>query len=126
VKRAVELAVAAAVEAVAVGVARGGRDRGGPAGARELGVGGESVGAGDLADELGGGQWAAPAFCEQLRRVAFDHGGELCLYFADPGGARGGARALRGSGDSPDWRPIRTSAEIRSLGEVIRRLLERP
>ena len=49
-ERAVELAIATAVEAVALGVARGGGDRGAAAGAGELGVGGESVGAGDLAD----------------------------------------------------------------------------
>jgi len=46
VKRAVELSVAAAVEAMAVGVARGGGDRCGAASARELGVGGETVSAG--------------------------------------------------------------------------------
>ena len=61
VKGAVELAVAAAVEAVAVGVARGGGDRCGPAGAGELCVGAEAVGAGDLADQLRGGQRPAAA-----------------------------------------------------------------
>jgi hypothetical protein len=77
VQRAVELAVAAVVEAVTVGVARGGGDRRGPAGARELGVGGEPVGAGDLADQLGGGERPAAAFSEQLWRVAVDERGEL-------------------------------------------------
>jgi hypothetical protein len=77
VKRAVELAVAAAVEAVAVGVAQGGRDRRGPTGAGELGVGCEAVGAGDLADQLGGGQRATATLGQQLRRVALDQPGEL-------------------------------------------------
>ena len=77
VQGAVELAVAAAVEAVAVGLTGGGGDRCGPAAARELGVGGEAVGAGDLADQLGGGQRAAAALCEQLRGVALDERGEL-------------------------------------------------
>ena len=89
VQRAVELAVAAAVQAVAAGVARGGGDRRGAAGARELGVGGEAVGAGDLTDQLRGGQRTAASLGEQLRRVALDQGGELCLQLANPGRARG-------------------------------------
>jgi hypothetical protein len=48
----VDLAVAAAVQAVAVGVARADRDRGDAAGSCELGVAGEALGAGDLADQL--------------------------------------------------------------------------
>src|SRR4051794_40318223 len=52
----VELSVAAAVEAMAVGLARADRDRGDAAGPRELGVAGEALRAGDLADELGRGQ----------------------------------------------------------------------
>jgi hypothetical protein len=71
------------------GVARGGGDRRGPARACELGVGGESVDAGDLADQLGCRQRAASSLCEQLRRVAFDQRGEFCLRLASPGGARG-------------------------------------
>ena len=39
-----------------------------PASARELGVGGEALDAGDLADQLGGGQHAAAALGQQLRR----------------------------------------------------------
>ena len=54
--RRVELAVAAAVEAVAVGLAGADRDRCESGGAGELGVAGKAAGAGDLADELGGGQ----------------------------------------------------------------------
>src|SRR3954449_6666900 len=50
----VDLAVAAAVEAVAVGLARADGDGGDAGGAGELGVGGEPVRAGDLADQLRG------------------------------------------------------------------------
>jgi hypothetical protein len=56
VDRCVDLAVAAAVEAVAVGVARADRDRGEAGGAGEFRVGGEAAGAGDLADEFRCGQ----------------------------------------------------------------------
>src|SRR3954470_21565267 len=52
----VDLAVAAAVEAMAVGLAGADRDRCDAGGAGKFGVGGESLGAGDLADELGRGQ----------------------------------------------------------------------
>lgn len=55
VRRAVELAVSAAVEAVTVGLPGGGGDWRGSARARELRLGAESVGAGDLADQLRGG-----------------------------------------------------------------------
>ena len=54
--RRVELAVAAAVEAVAVGLARADRDWCESGGAGELGVAGKAAGAGDLADQLGGRQ----------------------------------------------------------------------
>src|SRR4051794_19213556 len=60
VNRGVDLAVAAAVQAVAVGLARADRDRGQAAGAREFGVAGESLDAGDLADQLAGGQRPEP------------------------------------------------------------------
>jgi hypothetical protein len=89
VKGAVELAVAASVQAMALGVARGGGDRGAAAGAGELGVGAEALGAGDLADQLGRGERAAAALGEQLRRVALDEGGELCLEFTDAFGVGG-------------------------------------
>ena len=85
------------------------------AGAGELGVGGEAVGAGDLADQLGGGQRAAAAFGEQLRRVALDERGELCLEFADACGAGGDlahelardphARGLRRAGEAAGGLP---------------------
>jgi hypothetical protein len=55
----VDLAVAAAVEAVAVGVARADGDGCDAAGARELGVAGKALGAGDLADQLARGQRVA-------------------------------------------------------------------
>jgi hypothetical protein len=56
---------------------------------RELRVGAEAVGAGDLADQLGGGQRTAAALGEQLRRVGGHQLGELRLELADAGGARG-------------------------------------
>jgi hypothetical protein len=55
------------VEAVAVGVAGADRERRDPAGAGELGVAGEPLGAGDLADELagrlGGPKPGSPSSC---------------------------------------------------------------
>jgi hypothetical protein len=56
VKRGVDLAVAALVEALALRVARAGGDRRDAGGAGELGRCREALGAGDLADELGGDQ----------------------------------------------------------------------
>jgi hypothetical protein len=50
----VDLAVAAAVEAVAVGLVGAGGDRSDAGGAGELGVAGEPARAGDLANEFGG------------------------------------------------------------------------
>jgi hypothetical protein len=50
----VDLAVAAAVGAVAVGVARADRDRRDPTGSCALGVAAEALSAGDLADQLAG------------------------------------------------------------------------
>src|SRR3954467_7951615 len=63
----VDLAVAAAVEAVAMGVARADGDRSDAGGACQLGVSGESARAGDLADELGRGQRSEAGFAEELR-----------------------------------------------------------
>ena len=110
VQGAVELAVAAAVEAVAVGVARGGGDRRAAGGARELGVGREAVGAGDLADELGGGQGAAAALGEQLRRVAFDERGELCLELVDARGELADAATSSSRRSSREWSAVRGRA----------------
>ena len=56
VKRSVDLAVAALVEPLAPGVAGAGGDRRDAGGAGELGRCREALGAGDLADELGGDQ----------------------------------------------------------------------
>jgi hypothetical protein len=79
----VDLAVAAAVEAVAVGLARADRDRGDAGGASELGFGGEALGAGDLADELGRRQGPEARLVEQLRRGLGDEVGDLgFLIFA--------------------------------------------
>jgi hypothetical protein len=76
VQRAVELAVAATIEAVAIGVPGGCGDRCGPGDPRELGVGGESPDAGDFTDQLGGGQHAAAAFGQQPGRELGDEDGE--------------------------------------------------
>src|SRR3954470_8464324 len=75
----VDLAIAAAVEAVAVGVAGADRDRGDPAGSREVGVVGEAVRAGDLANQLACGQGPKAGFCEQLRGGLGDELGDLGL-----------------------------------------------
>src|SRR3954451_10538175 len=94
VQRAVELAVAAAVEAVAVGAPGGGRDRCRGSGPRELGVGGEAADAGDLADQLGGGQRAAAAFGQQLRREFGDEAREFSLERVDGTGELADAAQL--------------------------------
>src|SRR5215207_744988 len=62
----VDLAVAAAIEPVAVGASGAGGDRCGAGRPGELGVGGEAVGACDLADELGRRQRAAAGLVDQL------------------------------------------------------------
>jgi hypothetical protein len=50
---------------------------------RELGVGGEPCDAGDLADQLGGGQHAAAVFGQQPRREVRDELGQLALEGVD-------------------------------------------
>src|SRR3954465_5054758 len=60
VKRRVDLAVAALVESLALCVARAGGDGCDAGGAGELGRYREALGAGDLADELGGDQRPEP------------------------------------------------------------------
>ena len=79
----VDLAVAAAVESVAVGLAGADRDRRDAAGAGELGVSGEALDAGDLADQLAGGQGPEAGFGEQLRRDRGDEPGDLSLERLD-------------------------------------------
>ena len=79
----IDLAVAAAVETVAVCVARADGDRGNAGGACELGVAGKAGGAGDLADELGCGQWPKTGLCEHLRRDVGDELGDLGLERVD-------------------------------------------
>src|SRR5215212_9398697 len=60
VKGGIDLAVAALVEALSLGVARAGGDRRDAGGAGQLGRGGEALRAGDLADELGRRQRSEP------------------------------------------------------------------
>src|SRR5690242_14718577 len=64
----VDLAVAAAIQSVAVGLARADGDWCDAGGASELGVRGEPLGAGDLADELGRRQRPEAGLGEQVRR----------------------------------------------------------
>ena len=84
---AVELAVAAAVQPVAVGVAGAGGDRGGAGVTGKAGVAAESLGAGGVADDDRGGDGAAAGLGGQLGRVRVDQGGELgeefVLFVAD-------------------------------------------
>lgn len=47
----------------------------------------ETVGSGDLADQLRGGQCPTASLGQQLRRVALDERGEFALEFADAAGA---------------------------------------
>src|SRR3954452_17403045 len=75
----VDLAIAAAVETVAVGLAGADGDRSDAGRARELGVAGETARAGDLADELGRGQWPEAGLGKQLRRDSGDELGDLGL-----------------------------------------------
>ena len=78
VKRGVDLAVAALVEALSLGVAGAGGDRRDAGGAGELGRGGEALRAGDLADELGRRQGPEAGLGEQLRSDRGDEAGDLC------------------------------------------------
>jgi hypothetical protein len=79
----VELAVAAAVAAVAVCASGGHRNRSASGDARELRIAGEAVNSGDLADQLGGDDHADPALCQQLRCDPLDECGELVMKFVD-------------------------------------------
>ena len=77
VEGVVELAVAARIEAVAIGATGRHRNRSASGDARELRVAGEAINPGDLADQLGGDQHAETSFGQQLWRGLFDETGEL-------------------------------------------------
>ena len=83
IERAVELAVAAGVQAVAVGASGGCGDRGGSGQPRELGVAGEASDAGDLADQLGRGQRPAAGVGRQPWSEGGNERGELLLECRD-------------------------------------------
>jgi hypothetical protein len=68
VEGAVEASVAAGIQPIAVGSSPGDWDRGAAGEAGELGVCGEAVDPGDLADELGGQEHPDPGFGQKLRR----------------------------------------------------------
>jgi hypothetical protein len=73
----VDLSVAAAVEPVPAGVARTDWDRGDAGRPGQLGVAAEAVRAGDLADELGRGQWPEPRLGQEVRGDLGDEIGDL-------------------------------------------------
>jgi hypothetical protein len=79
VDRAVELAVATAVQSVSAGVAGAGGDwcRSGVPG--ERGFAAEALSAGGVADQDRGGDRSAAALGEQLRGVLLDEGGQFGL-----------------------------------------------
>lgn len=78
----IDLSVAAAVESVAVCLAGADRDRCEAGRARELGVGFEASRAGDLADELGGGQRSDAGLVEQLWRNVGDEAAAISFSSA--------------------------------------------
>src|SRR6266545_4025483 len=104
VQRGVDLAVAALVEALSLGVAGAGRDRRDAGGARELRWCGETLGAGDLTDELGGDQRPEPRLGEQLWRDLFDELGDVALELVDRGGQF--AQAAQHVARDPDTRRL--------------------
>src|SRR3954451_9010620 len=79
VQRRVDLAVSASVEPLALGVSRAGGDRCAARGAGEPGRCGKALGAGDLADELGGDQGPESRLAEQLRCDLPDELADLAL-----------------------------------------------
>ena len=111
VQCAVDLAVAAVIEPVALGAPGGGGDGRGAGGAREFGVAGEAGDVGDLAEQLGGGQDAAAAFGEQPRRERGDQGSEFGVEVVDgPGELADAAEFVAGD---PDARGLRGAAQAR-------------
>jgi hypothetical protein len=79
---------------VALGVARRGGQWRGAGAAGQLGVGRKAVRAGDLADQLGGGQRSAPLFGQQRRRRLGDQVGQLGLQRVDRPGELADAAKL--------------------------------
>ena len=77
VDRAVELAVPAAVQSVALGVAAAGRDGSGAGVSGEVPVGREPLGAGGVADDDRGGHGSAAGLGDELGSVRVDQAGEL-------------------------------------------------
>jgi hypothetical protein len=82
VQGAVQLAVAAAIEPVALVLARAGVERCDAGVAGKLGIGAEAGDRSDFAEQLGGGQAAAAGQFEQPRRgrrgLRFEFAVELC------------------------------------------------
>src|SRR5579875_3889029 len=102
VDRAVQLPVTATVQAVALGLAGAGGDRGGSAVPSETGVGTEPLRAGGVTDDDRGGHDPAAGLLKQRRAVSFDQGLELCEEIAlltgdltDPGHEPFGDHQLR-------------------------------
>src|SRR5512144_2766025 len=87
VNRAVELAVAATVEAMPRPLSRGGRDRSDPGDPGKLRIGGEPPGASDLRDQLRRGERRAPRQLKQLRRIALHQDPDLALELPRSAGA---------------------------------------
>jgi len=86
VQGAVELAVAGAVEAVTLPLARGGEQGCGAGVFRELRIASEALDARDLAHEIGGGQGAAADDVEQLLGLVGEQRLELALELVDAAG----------------------------------------
>src|SRR4051812_37210684 len=113
---------------VAVGLARADGDRSDAGRARELGVAGEAAGAGDLADELGGGQRSQAGLAKQLRRDAGDQLGDLGLerldrlaQLADAAKFVAGdanAHRLLGAGRAPRDARAPVAVEERAAGQL--------
>ena len=103
VQGGVDLAVARAAEAMAGVVAGGHGLRGGPVPARVGRSGAKAAGAGGLADELGGGPWAATRDLEQRGRQAGDELPDAAVEFARTGVELAGAleQLARKLGDEP-------------------------
>ena len=75
----VELAIAFAVEAMALLFARGGIERGHTGELGELAIGAEATDTGHLGDQLGGGERAAARQARELRRMRLDERAQLTL-----------------------------------------------